>query len=178
MRFGFLNHHQRHSKQGASSVQGQRDQNRPPLTWKKLTVQVKWGTKTYGCLDRKQDREQECLLPCECGPQVRAHRGVPPLKRHMGSLGWVGVCVCVSGVCRVLLLLLVGCAGPSPSILGGRWPGNTWGFTLLMERQAHPAALRYRPLTSPQAHGLTAHKLTASQAQVGFPRLCNLCDKR
>ena len=74
-------------------MQGQRDQNRPPLTWKKLTVQVKWGTKTYGCLDRKQDREQECLLPCECGPQVRAHRGVPPLKRHMGSLGWVGVCV-------------------------------------------------------------------------------------
>lgn len=74
-------------------MQGQADQNRPPLTWKKLSAGQVGNKKTRLLTDRKQDQEQECLLPCECGPRVRAHRGVPPLKRHMGSLGWVGVCV-------------------------------------------------------------------------------------
>lgn len=92
----------------------------------------KQGTKTHGCLHTAGKIKKRSACCPECGARVRAHRGVPTLKRHAGGLAGVGGCVSV--VRRVLLLLPVVCAGPAPSILGGRCPGNTWGFTLLVEQ--------------------------------------------
>ena len=108
-------------------MQGQADQNPPLLTWKKLTVQAfKQGTKTHGCLHTAGKIKTRSACCPECGARVRAHRRVPTLKRHAGGLAGVGVCV--SGVRRVLLLLPVVCAGPDPSILGGKMPWQHLGF--------------------------------------------------
>ena len=72
-------------------MQGQADQNPPTLTWKKLTVQVfKWNKNTRLLTDRSKIKNRSACCP-ECGARVRAHRGVPPLKRHVGGLGG-GVC--------------------------------------------------------------------------------------
>ena len=66
-------------------MQGQADQNPPTLTWKKLTVQVfKWNKNTRLLTDRSKIKNRSACCP-ECGARVRAHRGVPPLKRHVGG---------------------------------------------------------------------------------------------
>lgn len=51
-------------------MQGQADQNRPPLTWKKLIVQIKWGTKRHGCLQTaSKTKNRSACCPVSMGPE-------------------------------------------------------------------------------------------------------------